>query len=132
MLGKCINPESLTKILVNGENDMLRRIFESLAKLNSRSSLANPDLAWTNTKEIEYIEKFTSVTSIKEKVKDWEANRNGSKNVLFKVPFGEKKILLKSADPEGHVLSKIAIGFNAVDNQEKNNVFPSEIQLFGG
>lgn len=53
---------------------------------------------------------------MKDKIKGWDSNQNGSKNVLFKLPITEKSIFMKCSEPEGFILSKIIIGFTVSDN----------------
>jgi hypothetical protein len=51
-------------MLVSGENnDMLKRIIESLAALTSKSTASLQDVSW-NAKEVDFIEKFSSTTSV--------------------------------------------------------------------
>jgi hypothetical protein len=55
LLGKSINPQSLSEILVSGENsDMLKRIFESLAALSGKSASSIKEISW-EAKEIDFI-----------------------------------------------------------------------------
>ena len=68
---------------------------------------------------------------VKQEVKDWSINKGGnSKSGLLNVKTANPKLTLCST--EAVKASSIIIGFLAIDNAEKNNIYPASVSCWVG